>query len=187
VFLALAAGAASAEEAVVPELSPLASAYRLAMFLIDLQPTDWQHVAATFEQQGDTDDASAIEVLREIDGERGTAHAPALVSALQDEDPNGVFAAATRGVAGAVRLGLDTVQEQLTEGDPGEAEAALGDVRGTYNAFADFISDADPTSADELEQAWDQVVATVRQDRADPQVFVEARSASRVSSGTARP
>src|ERR671918_2290014 len=124
---------------------PVAHAYRSAVFLIDLRPTDWGLVERAFTT-GEAPGAvgpPAKEQLIELDAATGSGYWPAIEQAIAAQDRDALFAAATRAVSGAIRHHLSAAAENLRE--PGAATRELDEARALYRGFADFIQEADPT------------------------------------------
>jgi mono/diheme cytochrome c family protein len=132
---------------------PIAYAYRSAVFLINLQPTDWELIERKFT----ADDRrlagrSAAERIQELDRESGAAHWPAIERALAGRDAEALYAASTRATAHAIRHRLERAQARLDR--PGEARRELDQAERLYRSFADFIREADPEGYRDLGLAW---------------------------------
>ena len=124
-----------------------------AVFLINLQPTDWDLIERKFT----TDDGRlvgrpAAERIQELDQATGTAHWPAIERALADRDAQALYAASTRALAHAIRHHLEQAAARLDR--PGEARRELDEAERLYRSFADFIQKADPEGYRELGLAW---------------------------------
>jgi mono/diheme cytochrome c family protein len=148
------ASAASADIVREVPWHPIAYAYRSGIFLLNLQPIDWDLV----ERKLTTDDGGrlvgrpAAERIRELDRAGGTRHWPAIEQALADRDAQTFYAASTRAVARAIRHHLAQAAARLDR--PGEARRELKEAEQLYRSFADFIQEADPERHPELGLAW---------------------------------
>jgi cytochrome c peroxidase len=132
---------------------PIAYAYRSAVFLINLQPVDWDLIERKFT----TDDGRLIgrpaaERIQELDRETGAAHWPAIERALADRDAQALYAASTRAAAHAIRHRLERAAGRLYR--PGEARRELDEAERLYRSFADFIRQTDPERYRDLGLAW---------------------------------
>jgi len=144
-------GLASAAWAHVIKEEPwhaIAYAYRSALFLLDLQPTDWDLIARKLTADDEVVGPPAAERIQELDREAGTAHWPAIEQALVDQDAWALYAASTRAVAHAIRHHLEQAAGHLDR--PGEARHGLAEARQLYRGFADFIQQTDPDGYREL-------------------------------------
>jgi len=140
---------------------PLAHAYRSAVFLINLRPTDWGLVERAFTA-GDAPGAvgrPAREQLIELDAATGSAHWPAIEQAIAAQDRDALFAAATRAVSQAIRHHLGEAAEHLRE--PGAASRELDEARALYRSLADFIQEADPTGFHDVGLAWLELASSI--------------------------
>jgi hypothetical protein len=132
---------------------PIAHAYRSAVFLINLQPTDWDLIERKFTTgDGRLVGRSAAERIQELDRQSGTAHWPAIERALAGRDPQALYAASTRATAHAIRHHLERAEARLDR--PGEARRDLDQAERLYRSFADFIREADPEGYRDLGLAW---------------------------------
>jgi mono/diheme cytochrome c family protein len=147
------AWAASAHIVTEAPWHPIAYAYRSAVFLINLQPTDWELIERKLTtDDGRPADRSAAERIRELDQETGAAHWPAIEQALASRDASALYAASTRAVAHAIRHQLERAAARLEH--PGEARRELDEAERLYRGFADFIRESDPEGYRELGLAW---------------------------------
>jgi cytochrome c peroxidase len=178
------AAAASAHIVTEAPWHPIAYAYRSGVFLINLQPTDWDLIERkyTTADDGRLVGRPAAERIQELDREAGTAHWPAIAQALADENAQALHAASTRAVSHAIRHHLARAAQRLDR--PGEARRALEEADALYRSFADFIRDADPEGYRALGLAWLELssgiataglVAVAAQAGADP-AFAGART-----------
>jgi len=170
----------AAAQATVPEpapWAPRAAAYRLTLFMGNLDPVPWEKLGASWEYPvaGASVPASA---LSRVTGEE----ARALRTALEARDRQALFEAATEAVAGGILRHLAVAGES-----PGEPEAAVEVARAgsLYRALSDGIEAGDPDGAHALGLAWlalnsslgSQGVLGNGARAADEQGFVEARTA----------
>jgi cytochrome c peroxidase len=130
---------------------PIPYAYRTAVFLLNLQPTDWDLIERKFTA-ADEVGRPAAERIQELDQAAGTAHWPAIERALADRDAQALYAASTRALAHAIRHHLEQAAARLDR--PGEARRELAEAERLYRGFADFIQKTDPESYRELGLAW---------------------------------
>jgi cytochrome c peroxidase len=152
---AVALGLASAAWAHIVQEEPwhpVAYAYRSGVFLLNLQPTDWDLIARKLTADDEVVGRPAAERLRALDRATGSAHWPAIESALAARDPQAFYAATTRALAHAIRHHLAEAAARLDR--PGEARRELAEAQQLYRGFADFIQQADPESYRELGLAW---------------------------------
>jgi cytochrome c peroxidase len=140
---------------------PLAHAYRSAVFLINLRPTDWGLVerAFTASEAPGAVGAPAKEQLIELDAATGSGHWPAIEQAIAAQDRDALFAAATRAVSQAIRHHLAEAAEHLRE--PGAATRELDEARALYRSFVDFIQQADPTGFHDVGLAWLELASSI--------------------------
>jgi len=135
----------AAAQATVPEpapWAPRAAAYRLTLFMGNLDPVPWEKLGASWEYPvaGASVPASA---LSRVTGEE----ARALRTALEARDRQALFEAATEAVAGGILRHLAVAGES-----PGEPEAAVEVARAgsLYRALSDGIEAGDPDGAHAL-------------------------------------
>lgn len=133
---------------------PLAHAYRSAVFLINLEPTDWSLIERKFttDDDGRIIGRPAMEYVREFDRATGAADWPAIEKALAARDRHGLYAAGTRSVSRAIRHHLAKAGERWSR--PGEARLELTEAERLYRSFRDFIQQTDPEGYRELGLAW---------------------------------
>jgi Di-haem cytochrome c peroxidase len=162
---------------------PVAHAYRQAVFLINLRPTDWALVERTFTTSAGPGAAGppAKEQLIELDAATGSGYWPAIEQAIAAQDRDALFAAATRAVSGAIRQHLAKAAENLRE--PGAATRELDEARALYRSFADFIQEADPTGFRDVGLAWLELASSIGHAGV---VAVGAKQADEVAFGAAR-
>ena len=131
---------------------PIAYAYRSGVFLLNLQPTDWDLIARKFTAAEEVVGPPAADRIQELDREAGTAHWPAIERVLADQDAQALYAASTRAVSHAIRRHLAQAADRLDR--PGAARRELAEAQQLYRSFADFIQQADPDGYRELGLAW---------------------------------
>ncbi len=153
--------AASAHIVTEAPWHPLAYAYRSAVFLINLRPTDWTLVERAFTASPGpgAPGASARQQLLELDAATGSAHWPAIEHAMAAQDRDALYGAATRAVSQAIRYHLAQAAEQLDR--PGAATHELEQARALYRSFADFIQEADPSGFRDVGLAWLDLASSV--------------------------
>jgi cytochrome c peroxidase len=128
---------------------PEAAAYRLTLFLGNLEPLPWNDVEAAWSEpyRGSEFSVGAVEWLdRESDVEPD-----ALLDAIMRENRQAVFAEATRLIALRIEEELDRA---LAAEEPAHAQQAVRTARELYRAFADGVAAADPDAARQIGLAW---------------------------------
>jgi cytochrome c peroxidase len=140
---------------------PLAHAYRSAVFLINLRPTDWDLVERAFTTPpGPAAPGNAAQqYLVMLDEATSSAHWPAIAQAISTQDRDALFAAATRAVSQAIRYRLSQAAQNLDE--PGSATRELDEARALYRSFADFVQEADPSGFRDVGLAWLDLASSV--------------------------
>ncbi len=130
---------------------PIAASYRTMMFLGDLKPVPWDKIRSTFEKplQAAFGSKSAQEKLLELDGKTA---AESVVRAIEAEDRQALYSAATRGLSRSLRRHLQMAANNLD--DPSAAARHIEDARSLYRAFESFIKQADPAAYRKLGRAW---------------------------------
>jgi cytochrome c peroxidase len=153
--------AASAHIVTETPWHPLAYAYRTAVFLINLRPTDWTLVERAFTASPGSaaPGAPARQQLLDLDAATGSAHWPAIENAIAAQDRDALYGAATRAVSQAIRYHLAEAAEQLDR--PGAATHELEQARALYRSFADFIQEADPSGFRDVGLAWLDLASSV--------------------------
>ena len=131
---------------------PIPYAYRTAVFLLNLQPTDWDLIERKFTAADEVVGRPAAERIQELDRAAGTAHWAAIERALAERDAQALYAASTRALAHAIRHHLEQAAARLDR--PGEARRELDEAERLYRGFADFIQKTDPERYRELGLAW---------------------------------
>ena len=130
---------------------PDAAAYRTTLFLAELSPVPWEAIAAAWSapQPGAAFDRSAFDLLDDRSG--GVDAVQAIQAAIEAQDRQALFAAATRAVAGSLLDRLDAAQSTL---EAGEAPSAVAEGRELYRSFEDGIAVGDPEASRRLGLAW---------------------------------
>ena len=121
---------------------PEAAAYRLTLFLGNLEPLAWDDIETAWTEpyRGSQFSTGAMEWL-----DRESAIEPAgLLDAMMREDRQAVFAEATRLIALRIEEELDRI---LAAEEPATAQQAARTARELYRAFEDGIAAADPEAA----------------------------------------
>lgn len=128
---------------------PEAAAYRLTLFLGNLEPLHWDDIetAWTAPYRGSEFSTGAVEWL-----DRESVIEPdALMDAMTREDRQAVFAEATRLIALRIEEELDRA---LAVEESAMAQQAVRTARELYRAFQDGIAVADPEAARRIGLAW---------------------------------
>ncbi len=128
---------------------PDAAAYRLTLFLANLEPVPWDNVETAWsEPYRDSEfSASALAWL----GETSDVDTRPLLDAIAHTDRAATFAEATRLIALRIEEELDRALEAA---DPAAAQQAVRTARELYRAFADGIAAANPEAARQIGLAW---------------------------------
>lgn len=129
--------------------SPEAAAYRLTLFLGNLEPTPWDKITRAWSEpyHGSEFTSGALTWL----GDNSELDVEPLLAAISAQDRQATFAHATRLIAGRVNEELD---KALAVEGPAEATQATATARGLYRAFSDHIAAADPPASRRLGLAW---------------------------------
>jgi cytochrome c peroxidase len=163
VVLALVSLAPAGSAHIVTEAPwhPIAYAYRSAVFLISLRPTDWALVERMFTTPAgpDAPGGAARQYLVALDEATDAGHWPAIEGAIAAQDRDALYAAATRAVSQAIRYHLAEAAEHLD--DPGAATRTLEEARALYRSFADFIQETDPSGFRDVGLAWLDLASSV--------------------------
>ena len=128
---------------------PEAAAYRLTLFLGNLEPLPWGEIETAWSEPYGNSDFS-MGALAWLDGESSVDPDP-LLDAIAGEDRQAVFAEATRLIARRIEEELDRA---VTAEDPATAQQAVRTARELYRAFSDGITVADPEAARRIGLAW---------------------------------
>ena len=128
---------------------PEAAAYRLTLFLGNLEPMPWQEVAKAWSEPYRNSEFSdgALDWLEA----KSAVDASRLLAAIEQQDRQALFAEATRLIALRINEELGRV---MTAENPSAARLAVQSGREIYRALADGVKAADPASAREIGIAW---------------------------------
>lgn len=135
---------------------PEAAAYRLTLFLGNLEPLAWDDIETAWTEpyRGSQFSTGAMEWL-----DRESAIEPAgLLDAMMREDRQAVFAEATRLIALRIEEELDRI---LAAEEPATAQQAARTARELYRAFEDGIAAADPEAARRIGFAWLEINSSI--------------------------
>lgn len=128
---------------------PEAAAYRLTLFLGNLEPLPWSDVRTAWAEPYRGSEFS-VGALAWLDRESGVDPAP-LLEAMAREDRQAVFTQATRLIAFRIEEELDRA---LAAEAPATAQQAVRTARELYRAFEDGVAAADPETARSIGLAW---------------------------------
>jgi len=136
-------------QATVPEpapWAPRAAAYRLTLFMGNLDPVPWERLRESWEHPV-AGAAVPVAALSRVRGNEATA----LRAALKAQNRQALFEAATETVADGILRHIAAAGES-----PGAPEAAAEAARAEalFRAFADGIAAGDPDAARGLGRAW---------------------------------
>ena len=128
---------------------PEAAAYRLTLFLGNLEPMPWDEVAKAWSEPYRNSEFSRgafdwLEAKSDVD-------VTPLREAIEQEDRQALFSKATRLIALRIEEELDRA---LIAENPTAARQAVQTGRELYRAFADGVKAADPGSARDIGFAW---------------------------------
>lgn len=128
---------------------PEAAAYRLTLFLGNLEPLPWNDVKGAWTDPYRGSDFS-VGALAWLERESSVDPAP-LLDAITRKDRQTVFVAATRLITLRIEEELDRA---VAAEDPARAQQAVRKARELYRAFSDGIAAADPDAATQIGLAW---------------------------------
>ena len=140
------AHATPAEEA--PWL-PEAAAYRLTLFLGNLEPIPWGQVEAAWSDPYHNSEFP-LGALAWLNAKSNIGAEPVL-DAIARRDRQDLFEASTQTIARRIEEELDRA---LNADDPASAQQAVQTARELYRAFADGVAAADPEAARQIGRAW---------------------------------
>ena len=131
---------------------PASAAYRTTVFLIDLEPIDWELVKKTYEAPiaAAVGSRTAKSIVREITN--GLKLDAAIDRAITRQDPQAVYESMTRAMSNLIRHELAGAAEEMSK--QGQTHQKVLDAQAIYRAFGDFITQADPAGARQLGLAW---------------------------------
>ena len=146
---AVLSGPVSATPAKEAPWLPDAAAYRLTLFLGNLEPLPWDQIAAAWSEPYRNSEFSsgALDWLEAKSG----LDAKQVMGAIEQKDRQALFANATRLIAQRIMEELDRTLEAK---DPTTALRAVQAGRELYRAFADGITAANPEAARDIGVAW---------------------------------
>ena len=142
-------GPAAATPAKEAPWFPDAAAYRLTLFLVNLEPIPWEDVETAWSDPYRNSDFSAGALAWVAD--RSEVDTRPLLDAIDRKDRTAVFAEATRLIALRIEEELDRA---LEADNPATAQQAAQTARELYRAFADGIAAAHPEAARQIGLAW---------------------------------
>ena len=128
---------------------PDAAAYRLTLFLGNLEPIPWDQVGAAWSEPYHNSEFSigALEWL----GANSDLSAEPVLDAIARRDRQALFEAVTQTIVRRIEEELD---HTVAAGDPATAQQAVQTARELYRAFADGVAAADPVAARQIGRAW---------------------------------
>jgi mono/diheme cytochrome c family protein len=156
----LNSGPSTAHIVVETPWHPVAAAYRTMMFMGDLKPVPWGKIAQVFTQPNPAayGTRSAEQKLTEIDADLGADAAREIARAIEMQDRQVLYGAATRALSRALRVHLDSAAASLD--DPSRSAREIALAQELYRALEDFIRQADPTGYKLLGRAWLTMTST---------------------------
>lgn len=142
-------GSGAATPAREPPWLPEAAAYRLTLFLGNLEPVPWDEVESAWSEpyRGSEFTVGGLAWL----GRESAVDTDRLEAAIAQQDRQAVFAEATRLIALRIE---EELERAVTAQDPAAAQQAVRTGRELYRAFADGIAAADPEAARRIGIAW---------------------------------
>lgn len=128
---------------------PEVAAYRLTLFLGNLEPMAWAKIKSAWSQpyHGSEYNSGALDWLQA----KSALDVAPLLAAISDEDRHSLFVHATRLIANRINEELDTA---IGAQSPAQAKQAIVTARELYRSFSDHIAAADPTASKRLGLAW---------------------------------
>ena len=141
--------------------NPVPAAYLRTIFYLNLEPLDWQAVAAELETIRDPDWPlhSVYEGLEPASVFGDTDHEAEIRHAIAAQDATAYYAASTRALSQLTRHWLGEAQNALHR--PGEALEPLRQAQRMYRAFAGFIDETDRAASHDLGVAWLEMSSSV--------------------------
>ena len=128
---------------------PDAAAYRLTLFLGNLEPIPWDQVETAWSDPYHGSEFSAG-ALAWLSANSDIGSEPVL-NAIARRDRQALFEAATKTIAHRIEEELDRA---LNADDPATAQHAVQTARELYRSFADGVSAADSDAARLIGRAW---------------------------------
>lgn len=150
----LAAAHSSARVVADAPWHPVAAAYRTMMFMGDLKPVPWGKISQAYTRANPAayGAKSARETLAETSPDLEGRATAALGHAIEMEDRQALYVAATRTLSSALRQHLDAAAASLDE--PSATARHVASARDLYRALEDFIRQADPHGHRTIRRAW---------------------------------
>ena len=148
------AGTSSAHIVAETPWHPVAAAYRTMMFMGDLKPVPWGKIREAFTKPNPAayGTKSAQQKLAELDPGLGRRASAEIARAIDMEDRQTLYAAATRTLSRALRANLDKATAALD--DPTASSKHIAAAQELYRAIGDFIQQADPQAYRKIGRAW---------------------------------
>ena len=128
---------------------PDAAAYRLTLFLGNLEPIPWDQVETAWSDPYRNSEFSSG-ALAWLSANSGIDAAPVL-DAIAQRDRQALFEAGTQTIAYRIE---EELNRALDTDDPAAARRAVQTARELYRAFADGVAAADPDAARQIGRAW---------------------------------
>lgn len=128
---------------------PDAAAYRLTLFLGNLEPLPWEDMDAAWSEPYRNSEYT-VGALAWLE-RKSDLDAASLRDAIARKDRWAVFAEATRLIALRIEEELDLA---LEADDPATAQQSVRTARELYRAFEDGVAAADPEAARQIGIAW---------------------------------
>lgn len=132
---------------------PDAAAYRLTLFLGNLEPIPWDQVETAWSDPYHNSEFSsgALAWL----GATSQIAAQPVLDAIARRDRHALFKSATRTIAQRIEEEMDRA---LNANDPATSQKAVQTARELYRAFADGVAVADPAAARQIGRAWLELI-----------------------------
>jgi cytochrome c peroxidase len=142
-------GSVSATPAKEASWLPEAAAYRLTLFLGNLEPLPWGQVSIAWSEpyRGSKYSVGALDWL----DAKSEINVTRLLEAIDQQDRQALFTEATRLIAFRIEEELDRL---LIAENPTATRQAVQTGRELYRAFADGVTAADPEAARNVGIAW---------------------------------
>ncbi len=126
-----------------------AAAYRLTLFLGNLEPLSWDKVETAWSEPY-RNSQFPTGALASLDAKSNVDVAP-LLKAIDQQDRQSLFAESTRLIASRI---IEELDRALNANDPTDAQQAVQTGRELYRAFADGVKAGDPEAARSIGIAW---------------------------------
>ena len=139
---------------------PIAASYLTMMFMADLKPVPWSMIRTSFVKPHGAafGTRSAQDKLIDLDAKAGETSRAAILKAIDAEDRQALYAAATRALSQAVRLHLNKAK---ASSDPTSAAREIASAQDIYRAISNFIRQTDPKAYRALGRAWLTMTSSV--------------------------